>query len=150
MNQITQRMEENKRKAMSETDPIKKVALIQSIEEDGLLLQQKYKKKQELSNKFNFDPKKKVDDLIESMKKAIKKGKRKKPGGSGEGNHENPNSSDTESSDSEDEYNTDDDNNNTNFLQTNQQLVIIAGLALLVIFYLMNQKPEKEPNYYDF
>ncbi|CAI2168090.1 10239_t:CDS:2, partial [Funneliformis geosporum] len=79
--------------------------------EDGLLLQQKYKKKQELANKFNFDPKKKVDNLIESMKKAIKKGKKKRTDGSGGGNHKNPNSSDANSSDSEDDYSSDDSNN---------------------------------------
>ncbi|CAI2186048.1 16282_t:CDS:2, partial [Funneliformis geosporum] len=111
INQITQKMEENKKKAMSETDPVKKAVLIQSIEEDGLLLQQKYKKKQELANKFNFDPKKKVDNLIESMKKAIKKGKKKRTDGSGGGNHKNPNSSDANSSDSEDDYSSDDSNN---------------------------------------
>src|SRR5436309_6026420 len=106
-------MEENKRKAMKETDPAKKAALIQAIEEDGLLLQQKYKKKQELSNKFNIDPKKKVDDLIEAMKKAIEKaGKKKDPGGGGGGSHRNPNNSDTDTN-SNDES-SDGDNNNGN------------------------------------
>ena len=161
INQINKQMEENKRKAMKETDPMKKAALIAQIEEDGLLLQQKYQKKKEISDKFKWDPKKKVDDLIEAMKKAINKTRKKKdPSGSGGGSHRNPNPSDTDSSDSEDDYNSDNDNNNTsggskkdknsNFFQNNQQLLIILGLATLVIFYLLNQKQEKEPNYYDF
>jgi len=52
INQINKQMEENKRKAMKETDPMKKAALIAQIEEDGLLLQQKYQKKKEISDKF--------------------------------------------------------------------------------------------------
>ncbi|CAG8649231.1 10005_t:CDS:2, partial [Ambispora gerdemannii] len=123
------------RKAMKETDPSKKAALIQAIEEDGLLLQQKYQKKKELSDKFNFDPKKKVDDLIEAMKKAIERSRKKKGGGSGGGNGKN--SDDTESSDSDDDSSDDDQNSNgsnpkpkkdpkNDFFQGNKQLIVIS------------------------
>jgi hypothetical protein len=77
INEINQRMEENKRKAMkSDISPSEKATLIQLIEEDGSLLQQKYEKKKGLSNRFNFDPTKKVRGIIDAMKKAIEKGNR--------------------------------------------------------------------------
>ncbi|CAG8805253.1 46272_t:CDS:2 [Gigaspora margarita] len=160
INQITQRMEENKRKAMSETDPTKKAALIQAIEEDGLLLQQRYKKKQELSNKFNFDPKKKVDDLIESMKKAIKKGKKKSPDGSGGGRQKEPSADNNSSSDES----SDDDNINSpsgkkeiktklgeytealeNQLETYQRGLILITLALLLLFVIYQLTKKETP-----
>ena len=41
-------------------------------------------------------------------------------------------------------------NPNQNPLQNNQQLLIFAGFALLVMFFFLNQKPEKSTLYYDF
>ncbi|MCE8163125.1 MAG: hypothetical protein I3274_02805 [Candidatus Moeniiplasma glomeromycotorum] len=158
INQITQRMEENKRKAMNETDSIKKAALIAQIDEDGLLLQQKYQKKKELSNKFNFDPKKKVDDLIKAMKKAIERNN-KKPrgsgGGGGSGRNRNPNNSESESSDSDDESSDDDDSNHHRkkdqpSLFQNQQLILIAGVAVLILFFLWPAQKEVNKPTYDF
>src|SRR5947199_8695171 len=66
-------MEETKRKAMNEKDPKKRAAYLLEIEEDGKLLQQKYREHQEHSNKFRFDPEKHVSGLIEAMKKAIER-----------------------------------------------------------------------------
>jgi hypothetical protein len=51
IDEINRRMEENKQKAVRETDPIKKQALIDEIEADGRLLQQKYQEHQQHSNK---------------------------------------------------------------------------------------------------
>src|SRR5438046_770516 len=75
-------MEQNKLKAMRETDPIKKQALIDEIEADGILLQQKYQEHQQHSNRYRFDASKHVYDIVEAMKKAIAG---KVRGGSGDG-----------------------------------------------------------------
>ena len=162
INKINQRMEENKRKAMKETDPVKKAALIQAIEEDGIILQQKYKKRKELGSKLIFNPDKYVSDLVEAMKKAIKRSRNKnKTPGSGGGNN---NPTDPNASDSDDESSDDEDNNGnnggerkkkdkSNFFQKNKQLILIGGIASLVIFYLYSQKNEpqrQEENYYNF
>ncbi|CAG8657837.1 9272_t:CDS:2, partial [Ambispora gerdemannii] len=141
------------RKAMKETDPSKKAALIQAIEEDGLLLQQKYQKKKELSDKFNFDPKRKVDDLIEAMKKAIERGEKRKPDGSGGGGHKEPNISDNDSSDSDNESSDDDDNGNSkkkrekdpknDFFQDNKQLIIISSNPIITTSNMTNPEEIK-------
>src|SRR4051812_44689262 len=88
-------MEENKRKAMDPNiSPSEKAALLEEIEADGKLLQQKYEEHRQHSNKFRFDPAKKVQDLIEAMKKAIEgrgggSGNIRGPAGNG-GNRRNP------------------------------------------------------------
>ncbi|CAJ0641872.1 2679_t:CDS:2 [Entrophospora sp. SA101] len=58
-------MKENQQKALRETDPIKKQALIAEIESDGKLLQQKYREHQEHSNKYRFNPAEKVRGMID-------------------------------------------------------------------------------------
>src|SRR4051812_22535403 len=68
---LEQQMITRRQEAMNEEDPVRRAKILQLIEEDGKVLKEKYQKKQELSNKFNFDPSKKVNDLIEKMKKAI-------------------------------------------------------------------------------
>lgn len=154
--QITKRMEENKRKTANETDPAKKALLLQMIEEDGKRLKSNLKRQQELSNKFTFDPNKKVDDLIEAMKRAVERtGQKKTPGGSGR--NRNPNNPNPESSDDDDNGGDDNDRvepgskkeEQSNFLQSNPQLILLAGIALLVLFYLYSNQSKSEP-YYDF
>lgn len=160
--QIEKQMKENERKAKNETDPAQKALLIQLIEEDGKKLKRNFEKQKELNSRFNIDPAKKVQDLIEKMKKVINKG------GEGNGNNDEDDDNSGEENnqpnngDEEEDENTEPSGNNSrrtpkkkkqnqpNFFQNNQQLVMIATLAALVIFYLMNQKSEKEPNYYDF
>src|SRR5436309_3001798 len=88
-------MRENKQKAIRETDPIKKQAIIAEIEADGELLQSKYKERNKYTDKFKYvDVSKHVSGLVEAMKKAIE-GSFKKPhggsGGSGGGNPNRPN-----------------------------------------------------------
>ena len=158
-------MEENKRKAMNEKDPAQKALLLQLIEEDGKKLKSNIKKQQELSNKFNFDPNKRIDDLIDSIKQAIKNSDRGGPGGggrSGRNKNNNNNNNDDSEDDDEDSYNgpggtgggsnpnSDEPKDKNQNQPTQQQLLISAGLALLIIFFFMNQKSEKTPNYYDF
>src|SRR5215210_7706208 len=152
-------MEENKRKAMNEKDPAQKALLLQLIEDDGKKLKANMKKQQELSNKFNFDPNKRIDDLVESIKEAIKNGGRDGSGGGGSGRNKNKNDNDDDndnnggsgsSSTGDGSGSGGEKDKNQDLPQNNQQLIIIVGLAALVIFYLMNQKQEKEPNYYDF
>jgi len=103
-------MEENKKKAMNEKDPAQKALLLQLIEDDGKRLKTNMKRQQELSNKFNFDPNKKIDDLIESIKQAIKNsGNKNKPSGSS-GNNKNP--TDPNVSDDDEDPNNDNDPDN--------------------------------------
>jgi hypothetical protein len=65
-------MEENKRKAMDPNiSPSEKAALLEEIEADGRLLQQKYEEHRKHSSKFNFEPRKYVSNLVEAMKRAI-------------------------------------------------------------------------------
>src|SRR5437763_16990606 len=93
-------MEETKRKAMNEKDPKKRAAYLLEIEEDGKLLQQKYREHQEHSNKFKFDPEKHVSGLVEAMKRAIE---RSEKDGSGNGRGSNrPNKPRKPSSDAND------------------------------------------------
>ncbi|RHZ36041.1 hypothetical protein [endosymbiont GvMRE of Glomus versiforme] len=164
IDQIEQRMQENKRKAMNEKDPTKKQALIVAIEEDGKLLQQKYREHQAHSNKYKFNPSKYVSDMIEGMKKAIEGKNRGGSGNSGNnnesgggGNRKNPNNpfdSDSDDNNKDPDKNNkkppknkrkkDDDN------QSNQQLIIFAVVALVVLFLLMNQSnSQPRPSRYD-
>lgn len=155
---INRRIEENKRKAMNEKDPAQKALLLQMIEEDGKKLKANLKKQQELSKKFNFDPNKRIDDLIKAIKDAIAGNSGGSGGGSGgSGRNRNRGNNDDEN---------DDDNDNPDNLgggsgsdstgekketsQNQQQLIILGGIVLLVIFYFYSQKKEPEPNYYDF
>ncbi|CAJ0648568.1 6287_t:CDS:2, partial [Entrophospora sp. SA101] len=57
--------------------------------DDGKKLKANVKKQQELSNKFNFDPNKRIDDLIESIKQAIENNRGSGSGGSGSGRNRN-------------------------------------------------------------
>jgi hypothetical protein len=93
-------MEQNKRKAMDQNiSPSEKITLLQAIEEDGKILKKNYEKQKELSNKFNFDPSKKVNDLIEKMKKAVER----KNKSNQENNSRDNNQSDSDDSDFDDE-----------------------------------------------
>src|SRR5437764_972730 len=83
-------MEENKKKALKETDPIKKQALIAEIESDSKLLEQKYREHKQYSDKYKFNPSEYVSGLVEAMKKAIEKSNKSGSGGSG-GNPNRPN-----------------------------------------------------------
>lgn len=150
-----------RKEALDEKDPIRRAKIIEQIEDQGKVLQGKYQKKQELSNKFNFDPGKKVKNLIDAIKRALDKKDKK---GSGNGGisrtPRNPNNSDSEDNSNDDENfnesDTDDDDDRSsnttkkkrkvrkNFFQDNKQLIIIAGLALLVIIYLYSQNGEEE------
>lgn len=152
--QITQRMESNKRKAMSkDISPSEKVAILQIIEEDGQILKKNYEKQKEISNKFNFDPSKKANDLIEKMKRAIEK--RNRGNSSSGGNKGNQTDSDDSDSDDEITENRDEnpkttplnqevnDNQPTNWWSENQELLlIISGLLLIAYLYYQNEKTE--------
>jgi len=152
--QITQRMESNKRKAMSkDISPSEKVAILQAIEEDGRILKKNYEKQKEISNKFNFDPNKKVNDLIEKMKRVIEKRNRSNSGSGGD----KGNQTDSGDSDSDDEITENrgensrttplnqevNDNQPTNWWQENQELLLItSGLLLIAYLYYQNEKAE--------
>ncbi|CAI2190747.1 2325_t:CDS:1, partial [Funneliformis geosporum] len=159
INQIKAKMEENKRKAMNEKDPRKRAALLLEIEEDGKLLQQKYREHQEHSNKFRFNPEEYVSGLVEGMKKAIE---RNNPdgGGNGGGSPNRPNR--PNDPDNNDPFgglggdgNTDPDPNRLprprkpSQAENNQQLIIFAVVAAVFIFILMNQKEKPQQRDYE-
>ncbi|CAG8572178.1 896_t:CDS:2, partial [Ambispora gerdemannii] len=102
-----------KKEALDEKDPVRRAKIMELIEEQGKNLEAKYRKKQELSNKFNFDPGRKVNNLINAIKKALDK-KDRSSGGGGSRNprtSRNPNNSDTSSDSESSNYSdTDDDN----------------------------------------
>src|SRR4051812_14983688 len=149
-------MKENKQKALRETDPVKKQALIAEIEKDGKLMEQKYREHQEHSNKYNFDATAKVRGMIEAMKKAIENNL-KKPGGGGSGSRGNPNRPNRPNKDPDDPFgpsgngNPDDNQNKTppkkrgqeKKDKDNQQLILIAIAAVFILFFLMNQKEDR-------
>src|SRR5437763_8008885 len=91
---------------MNEKDPAQKAFLLQLIEDDGKKLKANMKKQQELSNKFNFDPNKRIDDLINSIKEAIENS-----GGDGSGGGSGRNGRNRNKKDDDDD-NDDYDNNN--------------------------------------
>jgi hypothetical protein len=151
-------MKENKRKAMSEKDPAKRAILLQMIEADGELLKQKYKERQTMENKFNFDPVKKVQDMVDAIRKAIERSNQGN-GGNGGGNPNRPNR--PNDPDNNDPFgglggdgNSDPDPNRTpkqrkpGQAENNQQLIIFAVVAAVFIFILMNQK--EKPHHQDY
>ncbi|CAG8754123.1 11460_t:CDS:2 [Gigaspora margarita] len=102
--EINRRIEENKRKAMNEKDPAQKALLLQMIDEDGKKLKANLKKQQELSKKFNFDPNKRIDDLIKAIKDAIEGNSGGGGSGSGgSGRNRNRGNNDDESDDNNDD-----------------------------------------------
>ncbi|CAI2185607.1 5224_t:CDS:2 [Funneliformis geosporum] len=135
-------MEENKRKAMNEKDPLKKQKILEEIESDGKLLQQKYQEHQEHSNKFRFDPSKHVSDIIDRIKKAIEKSLNK-PRGDGSdpdkpGRPNKPNKPDGNDPFGGDGYGSLPDGSSSNRIprprkpsqsENNQQLIIIVAVA---------------------
>jgi hypothetical protein len=96
---------------LNEEDPVRRAKIMELIEGESKNLEGKMKKKQELSKKFNFDPGKKVKNLMDAIKKALdKKDKSGVDGGGGgsrsSGTSHDPNNSDDESySDSDDNVN---------------------------------------------
>src|SRR6266511_508875 len=83
-------MEENKRRAMDPNlSPSEKAVLLEEIEADGKLLQQKYEEHRKHSNKFKFDPSRYVSDMVDAMRRAIE-GKSNDPNGGDDGRG-NPN-----------------------------------------------------------
>ena len=153
--QIRQKMKENERKAQSEKDPTQKALLLQMIEDDGKKLKKNLEKQKELSKKFNFDPGKRVDDLIKSMKEAIE-GNRANNSGS---NFSRRNKKDEEDDDQNNNGGNNSNNSTTNpnssenkgsdWFQNNQSLIIFGAIAILLFFYFYTHQ-EEEPNYYDF
>ncbi|CAI2188449.1 1676_t:CDS:2 [Funneliformis geosporum] len=141
--QITQRMESNKRKAMSkDISPSEKVAILQIIEEDGQILKKNYEKQKEISNKFNFDPSKKANDLIEKMKRAIEKRNR---GNSSSGGNKG-NQTDSDDSDSDDEI-TENRGENPRTTPLNQEqnrqlltIALLAGASYYFFLYLPKKR----------
>jgi hypothetical protein len=162
--QIQKRMEENKKKAADKNlDPAERALLMQLMEDDGKKLKSNLEKQKSIGKKFNFDPDKYVEDLLEKMKKAVEKSNKNKE----DHNFSRPhNNSDSESSDSDNDESSDEEENlgsNSTpsrkkdkaepgkYFAENKQLIIIGGLVLLATLYLYFQKddeaPRKLPNY---
>ncbi|CAG8447675.1 9241_t:CDS:2 [Cetraspora pellucida] len=153
-----------RKEALNEEDPIRRGKIMELIEEQGKNLESKYRKKQELSNKFNFDPGQKVNKLIDAIKKALDKKDRSGNNGGGRGGSgmpsRNPNDdhSDVESSDYLD---TDDDNVEpgakkkkndfdieekaaSNNQKEQLQLLLIVGIAGVGYYFFVHLSRKRE------
>lgn len=159
--QIEARMKENKQKAASEKDPAKKALLLQLIENDGEKLKENLEKQKAIPTaNLRFEPDKYVNDLIESMKNALKNdgdggngssrgsgrgGRNKNRGGNSDDDGDdntNPNSGGSSHSEPPEKKET--------IKQNQQQLIIIAGIAFLIFLYFSQPSKKQELNYYDF
>jgi hypothetical protein len=150
--QIKQEIEDNERKAANETDPTKKHQFFILVDEGKAKWKKIIEKKKKLKISGlgeNYDSDKFIENFIQGIKDKI--GGNKPP--------RNPfktpddDEPDTPSKPKGKSPNPLDPfvpNPNQNPLQNNQQLLIFAGFALLVMFFFLNQKPEKPTPYYDF
>jgi len=69
---IEKKLRENKQKALNkDINPAEKALLIQLIEDDGKILKTNLEKQKDIDKKFNFEPDKYVDDLINAMKNTV-------------------------------------------------------------------------------
>jgi hypothetical protein len=103
---------------LDEKDPIRRAKILQEIEDNGKILEGKYRKKQELSSRFNFDPSRKVKSMLDAIKKALDKKDKKDGGNRPSRSPKDPNSSNNDDSsgdeESSDELNTDDEDSEGN------------------------------------
>src|SRR5437763_7688666 len=132
-------MQNQRKEALNEKDPVRRAKILQLIEEKGKTLEEKYRKKQELSNKFNFDPSKRVNDLINSIKNALK------TSNSDNGNANNNISNDGDNDNSENNHNSQKNEGDIckNFFQNNQPLIIFGVIATLLILYFYTHQEEE-------
>jgi hypothetical protein len=83
INQIEARIEENRKKAAKETDPVSRAKILAEIEKDGELLKTKLEERNKYTDRFrHIDPSKYVERMIERMKRAIESGGRNRNPGS--------------------------------------------------------------------
>jgi len=160
IDQIKKKMEETKRKAMNEKDPKKRAALLLEIEEDGKLLQQKYREHQEHSNKFgHIDPSKYVSGLVEAMKRAIEKSDKSGNGGGG-GNPNRPNRPNKPGGDSggnggggsgdlpDDDPNKPPRQKREKAEKDNSQMILMVVAVIVILFLMTNQpKPQRDEEF---
>jgi len=156
-------MEENKKKASDKNiNPVEKAILLQLIEDDSKKLKSNLEKQNKFANKLKFDPEKYTSDLLNSIKEAIKKGRKDKDNNNTKNNNSetnNPDNSNSEDNESgSDEVPPTTPNNNgdkkedksSDWFQENKQIILISTIASLIIFLLYSQKAKK-PNYsYDY
>jgi len=158
IDKIEAKMRENKQKAIKETDPIKKQALIAEIEADGKLLQAKYEERNKYTDKFKYvDVSKHVSSLVEAMKKAIENSFKKPRGGGSGGSGDRPNKPRNPNDPLGDDWfktpsgSGGDNQNRTPRGKTpsqseqknNQQLILIAIVTVFILFFFMNQKEDR-------
>jgi hypothetical protein len=159
IDKIEAKMKENKQKALKETDPIKKQALIEEIEADGRLLQSKLEERNKYTEKFKYvNVSKYVSDLVEGMKKAIERSFKNSRGGSSGSNQPNkpkspndplgddwgniPQGSSGGGSNSRVPKNISKTGKEN---KDNQQLILIALAVIVILFLMTNQpKPKRE------
>jgi len=160
---IEARMKQRQREAQREKDPSKKAALLLLIENDAKELEENLRQQQAIPKSgINFNPKEYVDKIINGIRDVLRnKGK----GGSGGGGNPNKPNRPNKPNDNPFDFPTggnsgnNDPNDNTNPRtprgrssdkkdKDNSQMIIFAIVALIVLFFLMNQK-EARPSRYD-
>ncbi|RHZ35673.1 hypothetical protein [endosymbiont GvMRE of Glomus versiforme] len=154
-NKIEGGIKENQKKLANTNDLAEKALLSQLIEDDSKKLKANMEKQKEIDKKFRFDPDKYVSDFIERMKRNVRK-KNSSSNPSGTNRKDENDNSDSDDESSNDEENNPDNWGNKkdpekdeqpNFLQENKNLIIIATVTCLALFYFYSQKPEETNNY---
>ena len=121
------------------------------VDEDKKKLQANYEEQKKINIGGNFDPEKSIEDFINGIEEKLS-GRNKPPKRPDNPfDNKDPNNPPDPKKPTPNPLNpfqTDPNSNpNQNFFQ-NKQLIIIAGIALLVILYFYSQSKSKEENYY--
>ena len=144
-------IEENMRRAQNEKDPEKKRKFLILVDDDKKKLANNLEEQKKISVGNNVNVDSYIQEFLEKLEKRLNPNRNPRtpnPNPTGSNNGSSPGTG--RRANPLDPFQTNSNSNpNQNFFQENKQLILIAGLALLVIFYLYSQK-EKEPNYYDF
>ncbi|WNE40170.1 MAG: Xanthine phosphoribosyltransferase [Mycoplasmataceae bacterium] len=154
---IETEIQKQKKEALDEKDPIRRGKIMEAIEENSKVLEEKYRKKQELSKRFNFNPSKKVKRMLDTIKNVLDKkekktNKHKEPKANKNPDDSNSESSDVEDSNNESDNESEDDEqsavtikNKQSWWEKNKQLIFFGSLFLSVAIYIYFQEDEKFP-----
>jgi hypothetical protein len=151
-------IEENLKRANLEKNPDKKRKLLILVDEDKKKLQANYEEQKKISIGENFDPDKSIEEFISGIEDKL--AGRNKPPKRPDNNKNpydnkdpnNPTKPEGQTPNPLDPFQTDPNSNSNQNLLQNKQLIIIAGIALLVFLYFYSQssKSKEENYYYDF
>jgi len=150
-------IEENLKRAAMEKDPEKKKKILILVEEDKKKFQANLAEQAKIRIGENFDPDTYIEDFLKGVEDKL--AGRERRGGRGSGNWKKPRDPSNPYPDNADGNNDESDNGDNRIsgrnpwrqpqqshdsFQQNQQLFIIAGVVVLVVFLLMSRKDGDE------